>query len=321
MEVKKESLRIASGKALVRLGEEYQNLVVLEADIGKSTMTSMFHESHPGRFYNIGVAEANMAGIAAGLATTGLLPICSTYAVFMSMRACETIRQSICYPGLDVKMVATHGGLSTGVDGASHQAIEDISIFRTLPGTCVIVPPDAPSVYPAYKAALAHIGPSYIRLIRDPVPTLYRNEEEAAITLGKATTIKEGRDVSIWSCGIMTSIALDARAILEREGISAQIVDCSSVKPLDETLLIGCAREIGCIVSCEDHLVNGGLGSAIAETLGENLPIPIERVGLHNSFGESGKVEHLFKKYEMSPQHVAEAAKRVIARRDAGKKV
>lgn len=315
---KQESLRKANGNALVRLGKEREDIVVLEAEIAKSTQTVEFWNAYPDRFYNIGIAEGNMAGVAAGVATTGLLPICSTYATFMSMRACEQIRQSICYPGLNVKLVATHGGLSTGIDGASHQGIEDIAIFRSLPETCVIVPADATSVYPAYKAALDHYGPVYIRLMRDPVPVLYQNEEKAKLTLGKANVYADGKDVTIWACGIMISYALEARELLEKEGISARVVDSASIKPLDGDLLEQCARETGCVVSCEDHLTNGGLGSAVAEFLGEHYPVPMERIGLQDTFGESGNRDLLFEKYGMSPRHIAEAAKRVMQRRDKG---
>jgi transketolase len=235
----------------------------------------------------------------------------------MSMRACEQIRQSVCYPFLNVKFVATHGGLSTGIDGASHQGIEDIAIFRSLPDTCVIVPADATSVYPAYQAALGHYGPVYVRLMRDPVPVLYASEEEAKIEFGKAKVYADGTDVTLWACGIMVSYALEARELLAKDGISARVVDSASVKPLDEALLVQCAKETGCVVSCEDHLTNGGLGSAVAEALGEQYPVPMERIGLKDTFGESGHRDLLFDKYGMSPKHMAAAAKRVMIRRDA----
>lgn len=312
------SLRKANGDALVRLGRERADIVVLEAEIAKSTQTVKFWDAYPDRFYNIGIAETNMAGIAAGVATTGLLPICSTYATFMSMRACEPIRQSVCYPHLNVKFVATHGGLATGIDGASHQGLEDIGIFRTLPEMTVLVPADATSVYPAYQAALAHDGPVYIRLMRDPAPVLYDSEDAAALILGKARVYAEGNDVTLWACGYMMSLAMEARELLEQESISARVVDSASVKPLDADLLERCVQETGCVVSCEDHLVNGGLGSAVAEALGERCPAPMERIGLQNVFGESGKRDVLFKKYGMSPEHIAAAAKRVMQRRDAG---
>lgn len=311
------SLRKANGQALVRLGKERKDIVVLEADIAKSTQTVEFWEAYPDRFYNIGIAEANMVGVAAGVATTGLIPICSTYATFMSMRACEPIRQSVCYPHLNVKFVATHGGLATGIDGASHQGLEDIGIFRTLPETCIIVPADATSVYPAYIAALEHDGPVYVRLMRDPVPVLYENEDDAKITLGKAKVYAEGKDVTLWACGYMVSLALEAREILENDGIAARVVDSASVKPLDEALLVQCAKETGCVVSCEDHVTNGGLGSAVAEVLGEQYPVPMQRIGLKDTYGESGKRDILFEKYGMSPKHIAEAAKRVMQRRDS----
>ena len=314
---KQESLRKANGEALVRIGLEREDVVVLEAEIAKSTQTVKFWDAYPDRFYNIGIAEANMAGIAAGMATTGLLPICSTYATFMSMRACEPIRQSVCYPHLNVKFVATHGGLATGIDGASHQGLEDISIFRTLPEMCVLVPADAMSVYPAYQAAFAHDGPVYIRLMRDPVPVLYADEDAAKITLGKARVYADGKDVTLWACGLMVSLALEARDMLKKDGISARVVDSASVKPLDNELLVQCAEETGCVVSCEDHLTNGGLGSAVAEALGEQCPVPMERIGLKDVFGESGKRDLLFEKYGMSPKHIAEAAKRVMQRRNS----
>jgi transketolase len=235
----------------------------------------------------------------------------------MSMRACEQIRQSICYPHLNVKFVATHGGLSTGIDGASHQGLEDIGIFRTIPETRVIVPADAASVYPAYQAALAHDGPVYVRLMRDPVPVLYASEEEAKIELGKAKVYADGNDVTLWACGIMMSYALEARELWKKDGISARVVDSASVKPLDVDLLVQCAKETAGVVSCEDHVTNGGLGSAVAEALGEHYPAPMERIGLKDVFGESGHRDLLFDKYGMSPRHIAAAAKRVIQRRGA----
>jgi len=311
------SLRKANGEALVRLGKERQDMVVLEAEIAKSTQTVMFWKAYPERFFNIGIAEANMVDVAAGMATTGFLPICSTYAVFMSMRAIEPIRQSVCYPHLNVKFVATHGGLATGIDGASHQGLEDIGLMRTLPEMRVIVPADATSVYAAYKAALVYDGPVYIRLMRDPVPVLYANDEAAAITLGKANVYAEGKDVTLWACGIMVSLAMEARELLEKDGISAKVVDSASVKPLDSTLLEQCARETGCVVTCEDHVKNSGLGSAVAEYLGEHSPVPMQRIGLDDVFGESGKRNLLFDKYGMSPKHIADAAKQVMQRRDS----
>lgn len=313
---KQVSLRKANGEALVRLGKERDDIVVLEAEIAKSTQTVMFWNAYPERFFNIGIAEANMVDVAAGMATVGWLPICSTYAVFMSMRALEPIRQSVCYPHLNVKFVATHGGLATGIDGASHQGLEDIGMFRTLPEMRVIVPADATSVYPAYQAALAHDGPVYVRLMRDPVPVMYETEEAAHITLGKARMYADGSDVTLWTCGIMLSLAYQAREMLAQDGISARLVDSPSIKPLDLELLEQCARETGAVVSCEDHVVNGGLGSAVAEGLGERYPVPLERIGLHDVFGESGKRDLLFEKYGMSPRHIADAAKRLVQRRD-----
>lgn len=315
MKWEEKGQRKASGDALVRLGSDIPNLVVLEGDIAKSTQTCVFRDALPGRFYNMGVAEANMVGFAAGLATTGLLPICSTYATFMSMRACEPIRQSVCYPHLNVKFVATHGGLATGVDGASHQAIEDIAIFRSFPGTQVIVPTDAELVYPAYLAALEYDGPVYIRLARDPLPVLYAGRQQK-LEAGKAIVFDDGDDVTIWCCGIMTSLGLEARELLGQEGISARVVDSPFVKPLDVSLLIECARDTGAVVVCEDGVVNGGLGSAVAEALGEAYPTPLERIGLRDTFGESGKPALLFEKYGMSANHIAEAARWVIRRKE-----
>ena len=316
---KQISLRKANGEALVRLGGERADLVVLEAEIAKSTQTVMFWKAYPERFVNVGIAEANMVDVAAGMATTGWLPICSTYAVFLSMRALEPIRQSVCYPHLNVKFVATHGGLATGIDGASHQGLEDIGLFRTLPEMRVIVPADATSVYPAYLAALAHDGPVYIRLMRDPVPVMYATEADAQITLGKAKVYADGQDVTLWACGIMLSLAYQAREMLAQEGISARLVDSPSIKPLDGDLLARCAEETGGVVTCEDHVTNSGLGSAVAEYLGEHCPVPMERIGLKDVYGESGKRDLLFDKYGMSPRHIADAAKRVMQRRNAGK--
>lgn len=303
-------LRRASGEALVRLGAELPELIVLEADISKSTRTDLFHAAFPGRFYNVGIAEANMVGVAAGMATMGLRPVCSTYAVFLSMRACETIRQSVCYARLPVIFVGTHGGLATGPDGVSHQAIEDIAIFRTLPNTVVLVPADAPSVYAAYHAALGHQGPAFIRLMRDPGPVI--PEAGGTICLGKARVLAEGTDVTLWACGIMTAEALAARVELHRGGISARVVDSPSVKPLDIDLLLDCARRTGAIVSCEDGLINGGLGSAVSEALGERLPTPMRRIGLDNTFGETGTRAELFRHYGMDSAAIARAVRELL---------
>lgn len=311
---KMESTRKAYGQTLIEMGKEYPSLIVLEADIAKSTHTYMFAEKYPERFINVGVAEQNMMGIAAGLATTGIKPICSTYSVFASMRACEQVRTSICYAGLDVTIVATHGGVATAIDGVSHQAVEDIGIMRGLAGMTVIVPADAVATRHAVRQGYLVPGPCFVRLIRDAVPTIYP-DPIPNFQVGKGIVHQEGKDVTIFATGIMVAKALEAAEQLAQAGIQATVVDIHTIKPIDTELIISCARRTGAVVTYEDHQIINGLGSAVAEVLVEECPAPMRRIGLRDVFAESGPREKLYEKYGMSVSHVVQAAKEVVGRK------
>jgi transketolase len=308
--------RIAYGRALEKLGGERDDIVVLDADISCCTYTMYFAEKYPQRFFNFGVAEQNMMGAAAGLATTGLIPIANTYAVFASMRAIEQFRTFIAYPRLNVKVAASHGGVHVGADGPTHQGIEDMGIYRTIANTTVVSPADAVATECLLRAIVEHPGPVYFRLARAPVPVIY--SPEFCFEIGKAVTLRAGGDVTLVAVGLMVHQALAAAESLANEGIQARVLDCHTVKPLDEAAIMQAAEETGALVTVEDHLVNGGLGSAVAETLGERRPTPMQRIGLRDTFGESGTMDELFQKYGLSPRHIAEAARSVISRKEPG---
>ena len=305
--------RYAYAEALIELGEELPNLVLLDADVSKSINTMAFANKYPSRSFNFGIAEQNMIGAAAGLATAGLIPFASTYAVFASMRALEQIRTTVCYPRLNVKIGASHGGLTPGPDGATHQGIEDMALMRTLPNMTVIMPADAPTTRLAVRAAAAYDGPVYIRLTRDAIPILY--EKDVHFEIGKSIQIRQGSDVTLIAIGDMVTHALDAADQLAKEGISARVLDMHTLKPLDEEAVLLAARETGAIVTVEDHLIFGALGSAVAEVLGENLPTPMKRIGIRDRFSESGPYLDLLVKYGLSAAHIAEAARSVLKRK------
>ncbi len=307
------TLQSAYGQALKELGSRYPNLVVLDADLSKITQTVHFAKAFPDRFFNVGIAEQNLMAITAGLATTGMLPVANTYACFATMRACEQIRTFIAYPNLNAKVVALSAGIEEGWSGATHQAIEDMAILRTMPNMSVVAPSDAFLTKKATEAILAHRGPVYMRFGRNAFPLIY--DESVSFTLGKAIQLREGKDVTLVACGIMVEKALRAAEILEKEKISPRVLDMHTIKPLDEAAILAAAKETGAIVSAEDHLVSGGLGGAIAEYLVGHWPVPLERIGLQDRFGETGHPDKLFEKYGMTDKHIAEAAKRAIARK------
>ena len=309
----KIATRDAYGDTLAELGGENPNIVVLDADLSKSTKTNVFAKAFPERHVNMGIAEANMISTAAGLATCGKIPFASTFAVFASGRAWEQVRMSVCYPELNVKIVATHGGITVGEDGASHQANEDIAIMRVLPNITVIVPADAVETKKAVRAIADYVGPVYMRLGRSGVPVIF--DESWEFVIGKAAIMREGKDVSIFTCGIMTAEALEAAETLAADGISAEVVNVSTIKPLDAETILGSVRKTGCAVSAEEHSIIGGLGSAIAETLIDAYPVPMERVGVSDTFTESGESGALLKKYGMTPADIAGAAKLAIQHR------
>ena len=307
------STREAYGKALVELGASNSDVVVLEADISKSTRTCLFAKEFPERFFNVGVAEQNEMGIAAGLATIGLIPFVSTYAVFASMRACEQIRTSIAYPHLNVKIAVSHGGVTPGSDGVTHQATEDIGMMRTIPNMTVIMPTDAVLTRKAVFAAVDHDGPVYIRLTRNTVPVIYNEQQNFQI--GRGIMLREGSDATVIALGDMVCQALKAGEVLSKKGIQCRILDMHTVKPLDTDAIVKAARETGAVVTVEDHQINCGLGSAVAEALVENHPVPMERIGLKDTFAESGTYEELLGKYEMDSESIIKAVRSVLARK------
>ncbi|MGE5607515.1 MAG: transketolase family protein [Bacteroidota bacterium] len=316
-EQKKIATRQAYGEALIELGKRDPRMVALDADVAKSISSKKFHQVYPERAFNIGIAEQNMFGIAAGLATTGRVVYASDYAVFATMRACEQIRTFIAYPKLNVKIGASHGGLHTGMDGVTHQAIEDIGIMRSIPGITIINPADAVTTFKATLNAAEYPGPVYIRLTRNPVPVIYQEDQE--YTIGKAISLRKGTEVGIVASGVMVYQALLAAKALEGEGISAAVLDMHTIRPLDREALLELAKSTGCLVVAEDHNINGGLGSAVCEFLAEEYPVPAERIGLRDVFGESGVPEILLDAYGMGVADLVSAAKHVIARKNNGK--
>jgi transketolase len=306
----RRTLRDAFGAELVKLGEELPNLVVLDADISSSLKTGAFRQRFPDRHINFGVAEQDMLLAAAGLATTGLIPLACTYATFATLRGCEQIRSFICYPKLNVKVICSHGGLEVGWDGPTHQGIEDVAIMRSLPNMTVVVPADAVAVSVLLRQVVALDGPVYFRMGRNPVPVIYDASQEFA--LGRAITVREGGDITIVAMGVMVSLALDAAAELAAEGIRARVLDVHTVKPLDGEAIGRAAVETGALVTAEDHTVIGGLGGAVAEYLAEHAPVPLARVGIPDVFGRSGDPAELFPMYGMAAANIVAAAKRIV---------
>lgn len=305
--------REAYGKTVASLGNENKNIVVMDADISKSTRTVYFADEHPDRFVNVGVAEQNMFGIAAGLATCGKTPFCSTYSVFASMRACEQIRTSICYPNLNVKICVSHGGLTPANDGVTHQAIEDMGIMRTLPNMTVIMPADWNATTKLVAAAEKMEGPVYMRFTRDKVPDIYGENEEFEI--GKAKINRHGEDVTIIAIGDMLQHALKAADILGESGIKAEVIDVHTLKPLDSETISKSIAKTKRVITVENHSIINGLGSAVSELIAEKIPATLKRIGLKDTFAESGKYEELLDKYEMSDKHIVEEAKKLIQNR------
>jgi len=302
--------RNAYGEALFALGEKNPNVVVLEADISKSTRTCYFAKRFPDRFFNAGVAEQNEMAVAAGFAACGKIPFVSTYAVFATMRACEQVRTFICYPRLNVKIGVSHGGLTAGNDGVTHQGTEDIGIMSTLPNMTVIMPADAVATKKLVKAAAEYDGPVYLRFTRNPVPVIYK--KDVHLEIGKSFTIRQGSDVTIIALGDMVSKALETSCILAEEGISAQVIDMHTVKPIDKEAIVRAAHETKAIVTVEDHNILNGLGSRVAEVVAEEITVPFKRVGIKDTFGESGEYEKLLEKYGLGTKHIVEAAKSLL---------
>ena len=308
----KIATRVAYGKALAEFGGD-KRIVVMDADLSKSTNTATFKKEYPERFINTGIAEGNMITTAAGLATTGKIVFASSFAMFAAGRAFEQIRNSVGYPHLNVKIAATHAGITVGEDGASHQCLEDIGIMRTIPGMVILNPADAVETRLAVKAAIDYEGPVYLRFGRLAVENVFDDTYEFEI--GKGTCLKDGTDVSIIATGLMVGEALAAYEILKEKGISARIINIATIKPLDKDIIIKAAKETGAIVTAEEHNVNGGLGSAVAEVVVENTPVPMERIGTKDVFGCSGKPAELMAKYELTANDIVKAAERAISRK------
>ncbi len=306
----KIATREAYGDALAEFGAD-ERIVVMDADLSKSTKTANFKKAYPERFINCGIAEANMVSVAAGLATTGKTVFASSFAMFAAGRAFEQVRNSVCYPHLNVKIGATHAGITVGEDGATHQCNEDISIMRTIPGMVVINPGDAVEARAAVYAAIHYDGPVYLRFGRLAVPVV-NDEETFEFEIGKGMKLREGKDVTIVSTGICTAEAIKAAEELEKEGISAAIVNIHTIKPIDKEILVAAAKETGCIVTAEEHNIIGGLGSAVCEALAEECPVPVLRVGINDCFGKSGKAAELIDEFGISARFIVEKAKQAI---------
>ena len=302
-EVKKIATREAYGEALAELGESYPNLVVLDADLASATKTGVFQKKFPDRHIDCGIAEANMMGIAAGLSLTGKIPVASTFSMFAAGRAYEQVRNSIGYPHLNVKIGATHAGITVGEDGATHQCNEDIALMRTIPGMVVINPSDAVEAKACVKAALDWEGPVYMRFGRAGVPVI-NDREDYEFEIGKGILLREGSDVTIVATGIMVSASLEAAARLEAEGISAEVINIHTIKPLDADLIEASARKTGKVVTAEEHSIIGGLGGAVCEALAERMPVPVCRIGIEDAFGESGSASALLAKYGLDADGV-----------------
>ena len=312
-EVIKTATRDAYGKALVELGEKNKNVVVLDADLAAATKTGAFKKAFPERFFDTGIAESNMMSLAGGLATTGFTVFASTFAMFAAGRAFEQVRNTIGYPHLNVKIGATHAGISVGEDGASHQCCEDIALMRSIPGMVIINPADDIEARAAVFAAAEHDGPVYMRFGRLAVPRVF--DENYKFEIGKAVTLKEGTDVTIIATGLMVNEAIEAAKTLEKEGISVELINMHTIKPLDNEAVIKAAKKTGCIVTAEEHNIIGGLGSAVSEVVAEECPVPVVRVGVNDEFGKSGPAVELLHLYGLDAENIVEKAKLAISKK------
>lgn len=306
----KIATREAYGKALVKLGKINDDVVVLDADLSKSTKTNDFLKAYPSRFFNMGIAEQNLIGAACGFAAAGKIPFASTFAMFATGRAFEVIRNSVCYPKLNVKICATHAGITVGEDGGSHQSVEDISLMRSIPNMTVLVPADGTEAEKMIFAAAEFNGPMYVRLGRSGVPTIF--EEDYNFEIGKGVVLKEGNDATIIACGIMVNEALIAADILKEENINVRVINMSTIKPIDTELIIKAAKETKVIITAEEHSIIGGLGSAVSEVVSENYPVKVKKVGVNDHFGESGTPNELLEKYGLTAKHIVEKVKEAL---------
>ena len=309
----KIATREAYGSALVELAEKY-DFVVMDADLAEATKTVKFKKAYPDRFFDCGIAEGNMMSVAAGIATTGKTVFASSFAMFASGRAFEQVRNSIGYPHLNVKIGATHAGITVGEDGATHQCNEDLALMRTIPGMTIINPADAVEAKAAVQAAIELDGPCYLRFGRYAVPVI-NDTPDYKFELGKGVEVASGKDVTLVATGIMVAMALEAREMLAKDGISARVVNIHTIKPIDRDIITKAAKDTGAIVTAEEHNIIGGLGSAVAEVLVEECPVPMERVGMKDTYGHSGTVPALLEAYGLTAEKIAEAAKRAVARK------
>lgn len=308
----KVATRDAYGKALVKLGQINDNVVVLDADLSKSTKTYDFGKTFPERFFNMGIAEQNLIGAACGLATAGKIPFASTFAMFATGRGFEIIRNSACYPKLNVKVCATHAGITVGEDGASHESVEDIAIMRAIPNMTVLVPADGVETEQMIFEAAKFNGPMYIRLGRSAVPTLF--DENYKFEIGKGVVVRDGNDATIIACGMMVSEAVIAHEMLKEENINVRVINMSTIKPIDRELIIKAAKETKAIVTAEEHSIVAGLGSAVSEVVVEECPVVVKKVGVKDTFGESGTPAELLKKYGLTSEDIVAAVKEAIAK-------
>jgi len=307
-EVKKIATRDSYGNALVELGKEHDNIVVLDADLAAATKTGVFKKAFPDRHIDCGIAECNMVAAAAGMAAMGLVPFASSFAMFAAGRAFEQVRNSIGYPNLNVKIGATHGGISVGEDGASHQCCEDFALMRSIPGMTVLCPSDDVEARAAVKAAYEHEGPVYLRFGRLAIP-VFHDEETFKFEIGKGEQLTEGNDVAIIATGLMVDEARKAAEMLKAEGIAARVINICTIKPLDEEIILKAAKECGKVVTCEEHSIIGGLGEAVAALLSEKLPTPMRRVGVNDEFGHSGPAWDLLKQFGLCAENIVKVAK------------
>lgn len=310
-DVIKKATRESYGEALAELGDKYENLYVLDADLAAATKTGIFKKKFPERFFDCGIAEANMMGVAAGMAATGKIPFASTFAMFASGRAYEIVRNSIGYPHLNVKIGATHAGISVGEDGATHQCNEDIALMRTIPGMTIINPADDVEAKAAVEAAILHDGPVYMRFGRLAAP-VFNDKETYKFELGKGIKLKDGKDVTIIATGLMVSEALEAAKTLADEGIDARVINIHTIKPIDKDIIIEAAKETGAIVTVEEHSVIGGLGSTVCDVLAENYPAKVTKIGVNDEYGYSGPAVELLKKFGLCAENIVATVKKAI---------
>lgn len=306
-DVKKIATRESYGNALTELAAEHDNLIVFDADLASATKTSIFKKAYPNRHFNCGIAEGNMIDVAVGASTMGLVPFASSFAMFAAGRAYEQVRNSIGYPHLNVKIGATHGGISVGEDGASHQCCEDFALMRSIPGMVVMSPSDDVEARAMVKAAYAYVGPIYMRFGRAAVPVFH--DESYHFQIGKGEVIQDGKDVAIIANGLLVSEAIEAGKALTAAGISARVINMHTIKPLDEELVLKAAKECGKIITCEEHNIIGGLGEAVCSCLAEKHPVPVRRIGVNDEFGHSGPAGDLLKQFGLCADHIIEVAK------------